>query len=144
MGAGRIVIMGLLLAIGLWLAVDALITTDAERVEAEVERLLDLARQGGEDAAAEILDAVADDYRGAYSKETIGRYLRMCLVDDRVEELTTGSPAYIPKGGEVLIPLFRLDVRTKRFQGTAILRVTFAKRDGRFRIVSVENWRSER
>lgn len=136
--------MGLLLAIGVWLAIDALITTDAERVEAEVERLLDLARQGGEDAAAGILDAVADDYRGAYSKETIERYLRMCLVDDRPEEVTTGSPAYIPKGGEVLIPLLRVDVRTKRFEGTALLRVTFAKRDGRFKIVSVQNWQAER
>jgi hypothetical protein len=141
----RIVVVVILSAIAVWLAIDALITTDAERVEMEVERLLELARQGGEDAAREILDAVAEDYRGAYSRESIGRYLRMCLVDDRPEEITTGSPAYIPKGGEVLIPLLRVDVRTKKgFQATAILRVTFAKRNGRFRIVSVENWRTER
>jgi len=141
---GRIVIVGILSAVAVWLAIDALVTTDAERVETEVERLLELARQGGEDAVAGILDAIADDYRGAYSRENIERYLRMCLVDDRPEEITTGSPVYIPKGGEILIPLLRVDVRTKRFQGTAVLRVTFAKRDGRFRIVSVENWRNER
>jgi hypothetical protein len=140
----RIVVVGVLSAIAVWLAIDALITTDAERVEVEVERLLVLARQGGEDAVAGILDAIADDYRGAYNKETIERYLRMCLVDDRPEEITTGSPAYIPKGGEILIPLLRVDVRMKNFQQTALLRVTFAKRGDRFRIVSVENWRSER
>jgi hypothetical protein len=143
-GAGRVAVAGLLLAIGLWLAIDALITTDAERVEMEVERLLGLARQGGEDAVAGILDAIADDYRGVYSRETIERYLRMCLVDDRPEEITTGSPVYVPKGGEILIPLLRVDVRTERFQGTAILRVAVARRGDRFRIVSAENWRAER
>jgi hypothetical protein len=142
----RLVVVVILSAIAVWLAIDALITTDAERVEMEVERLLELARQGGEDAARGILDAIADDYQGAFSRETVERYLRMCLVDDRPEEITTGSPAYIPKGGDVvLIPLLRVDVRTKKgLQGTAILRVTFAKRGDRFRIVSVENWRSER
>jgi hypothetical protein len=137
---GRIAVVGVLSAIAVWLAIDALITTDAERVEMEIERLLGLARMGGEDAAAQILDAIAEDYRGAYSRDAIGRYLRQFLVEDRPEEITLGTPMPVPKGGEILVPLLRVDVRTRHAAVSTVLRVTFARRGDRFRIVSVENW----
>ncbi|HEX5137435.1 MAG TPA: hypothetical protein VFY93_10705 [Planctomycetota bacterium] len=140
----RIAILVVLAAVAVWLAVDWLVTTDAERVEMEVEHLLEVARHGGEDAVQEILGALADDYRGAYSKDMIERYLRMALVADKPEEITTGSPDFVPKGDEILIPLLRVDVRTKSLQGTALLRITFAKRGDRFRIVNVEHWQSGR
>lgn len=142
----RIAVVGLLLAVGIWLAIDSLVTTDAERVEDEVARLVDLARQGGEDAAAGILAALAEDYRGsgAYSRERIAGYVQQHVALERAEEITTGKYIAVPAGDAILVPLLRLDVRTRRFQGTALLRVTFAERDGRFRIVNVEQWHLER
>lgn len=128
----------------LWFAVDWLVTTDAERVEMEFERLLALARKGGDEAYAGIIDALAEDYHGLYSRDTIERYLRLAIVDDKPEEIATGSPAFVPKGEQIVIPLLRIDVRTKRYQGTGILRVTFAKRGDRFKIVSVDPWQNER
>jgi len=140
----RIAIVVVLAAVAIWLAVDWLVTTDAERVEKEFDRLLTLARQGGDEGYAGILDALAEDYHGTYSRETIERYLRLALVDDKPEEITTGSPAFVAKGDQIVIPLLRIDVRAKRYQGTGILRVTFAKRGDRFRIVSVDPWQNER
>lgn len=142
----RTALVALLLAIGIWLAIDAAVKTDAERVEDEVARLVDVARQGGEDAAREILAALADDYRGSgsYSRERIEGYLKLYIAEGRPEEITTGGYKALPKGDGILVPLLRIDVRTKRYQGTAFLRVTFAERDGRFRIVNVENWGLER
>jgi len=143
---GKIVVVGLLCAIGVWLLVDALITTDAERVEAEVERLLDVARKGGDAAAIEIRAAIADDYRGSgyYSRERIEEYIRRYVAGEVPEELWTGDYVAVPKGDEIVIPILRLHVRTKRIEGDTILRVTFAKRGDRFRIVSVDSWSSER
>ena len=142
----RIALVALLLAIGIWLAIDALVKTDAERVEDEVARLVDLAREGGEGAAGGILAALADDYRGSggFSRARIEGYVRQYLVEDRPEEITTGKPIAVPKGDEILIPILRIDARTKRSAGSAVLRLTFAERDGRFRIVNVENWSLER
>jgi hypothetical protein len=142
----RTVLVALLLAIGIWLAIDALVKTDAERVEDEVARLVDLAREGGEDAAKGILAALADDYRGsgAFSRERIEGYVRQYVLEGRPEEITTGGYKAVPKGDEILVPLLRIDVRTKRFQANALLRVTFAERDGRFRVVNVEQWHLER
>ncbi len=137
---------GTFLAVGIWFAIDALITTDAERVEAEMERLLDLARQGGEAAATGILDALADDYRGsgAYSRANIEGYARRALLAEPPEELWTGDYVALPKGDEILVPLLRVHVRARGFEGDAIVRVWFAERDGRFRIVNVEHWGPER
>jgi hypothetical protein len=134
----RVVAVVVLSALAIWFVVDALTVSDAERVEMEMERLLDLARQGGEDAVAGIMDAIAEDYRGVYSRETIERYLRMGLADGPPEEVTTGSPAFLPKDGEIVIPILRVDVRTKGYQGRAVLKVSFAKRGDRFRVVSVD------
>ena len=142
----RTAVAAVLLLVGVWLAIDALIVTDLERVEAEVERLVELARHGGADAAQEILAALADDYRGDgfYARERIADYVRRFVAEDRAEEISTGGYVAVPKGDEVIVPILRVDVRTKRTEATAVLRVTFAKRDGRFRIVNVEQWRLER
>ncbi|MFI5403550.1 MAG: hypothetical protein ACHQ1G_11485 [Planctomycetota bacterium] len=142
----RIAVAGVLLAVGIWFAIDAIITTDAERVEAEVERLVALGRQGGEAAASGILDALADDYRGSgvYSRESIEGYARRALLAEPPEELWTGDYTALPKGDEILVPLLRVHVRAKGFEADAIVRVWFAKRDGRFRIVNVEHWGLER
>lgn len=136
----RIALVAGLVAIALWFAIGALITTDAERVEAEVERLVEVARQGGEAAASELLAAFADDYRGSgfYARENVGRYLQRFLVEDRPEEISIGSFLVVPKGEEFMIPLMRVDARSRRDQGTTFVRLTFAKRDGRFKIVSAE------
>jgi hypothetical protein len=142
----RIALVALLLSTGIWLAIDALVQTDAERVEDEVARLVDLAREGGEGAAREILAALADDYRGSgsFSRERIEGYVRQYVLEGRPEEIATGGYIAVPKGDEILVPLLRIDVRTKRYQGSALLRVTFAERDGRFRVVNVEQWHLER
>jgi hypothetical protein len=143
---GKIVLVALLVVVGLWLAIHALITTDADRVEAEIERLVDVARKGGDAAAAEILAALADDYRGSgmYARERIERYLDAYVAQGPPEEVWTGDVFPIPVGDGILVPLVRVHVRTKRGEGDALLRVTFAKRGDRFRILNVEPWRSER
>lgn len=143
----RIVVVAILAAIGIWLAIDALITTDAERVEAEVARLVELAREGGDDAAKEILGAIADDYRGdgLFARARIEDYVRRLVAEGQAEEIWTGRYDAIPKGdGTILVPLLRIHVRTKDAEGDAILKVTFAERDGRFRVVNVEHWGPER
>lgn len=138
----RIALVASLLAIGVYFAIDALIVTDAERVEEEVARLVEVARRGGDEAIGEILAAFADDYRGGgyYSRERIEGYVRTYLATPP-EELTTGKIVALPKGDEVILPLLTIHARAR---GMAIpprpLRVTFAKRDGRFRIVNVEDW----
>jgi hypothetical protein len=136
----RIALVGSLLAIGLWFAIDALITTDLERVEAEVERLLEVARKGGPEAADEILAAFAEDYRGSgfYARENVERHARRFLAAGRPEEISIGWPKAVPKGEEIQVPILRVDVRTKRDQGTTFVRLTFARRDGRFKIVNAE------
>lgn len=136
----RIAVVGLLIAIGLWLAIDALVVTDMERVEAEVERLVEVARKGGEEAAAEILGAFADDYRGSgfYARENVERYVRQFLVNDRLEEITVNKFGIVPKGDEIMIPFLKVDARSARDQGSAYVRLFFAKRDGVFKIVSAE------
>jgi len=137
----RIVVAGILFAIGVWLAIDALITTDSERVEAEIERLLEVARRGGDDAADEILDAFAEDYHGAglYSPERIRDYARRYVAGERPEELWLGNFKAFPKeDGTILVPILRIHVKTRNFEGDAIVKVTFAERDERFRIVNVE------
>lgn len=142
----RTVLVGLLLAIGAWLAIDALVVTDLERVEAEVERLIDHGRQGGEEAGNGILAALADDYRGAgmYSRENLEGYVRRFVVLDRAERIETGGYEAVPAGdGEIVVPILRITAH-KRGEHTALLRVTFAERGDRFRIVNVESMRLER
>jgi hypothetical protein len=141
-----LIVAGMLLALGIYFAIDAVIVTDAERVEEEVARLIDLARKGGPEAAEEILAALADDYRGEgpFARERVAGHVRRQVGEGRIEQLLTGSYEAVPLGGEYVVPILSLRAKTRDFEVNPILRVTFAERDGRFRIVNVAQWRLER
>jgi len=143
----RIVLVALLLAIGIYLAVDALFVSDTERVEAEVARLLDVARAGGEGAADEILAALADDYRGEgpFRRESVEQRVRGYLAGGPPEEILSGGYEALWIGDEIVIPILSLRVKWKgTWTQLPILRVHFAERDGRFRVTNISQWRLER
>jgi hypothetical protein len=142
----RLFVAAGLLAIGIYFAIDAVIVTDRERVEEEVARLVDLAREGGPEAAEEILAALAGDYRGEgpFARERIEGHVRRQVGERRIERLLTGSYQAVPMGDDLVVPILRLQAKTRDFEANPVLRVTFAERDGRFRIVNVEQWRFER
>jgi hypothetical protein len=142
----RLAVAGSLLVVGIWFLVDALIVTDAERVEDEVARLVDLARTGGPEAAEEILAALADDYRGdgPFSRERIEGSVRRYVAEERLDQLLTGGYTAVPMGDEVVVPILSLRARLKGAEARVVLRVHFAERDGRFRITDVQQWRLER
>jgi hypothetical protein len=132
------------LVIAGYVVVNLLVTTDLERVENEVERAVARAREGGDDAAEAILALLAEDYDGEYPRRSIERYVRRYVGEKRVRELTTGNYKAVWKGDEIVIPILRLDVQTDDAFGRAILRVTFAERDGAWKVVNVGRWRLER
>jgi hypothetical protein len=132
------------LVIAGYVVINLLVTTDLERVESEVEQAVVRAREGGDDAAEAILDLLAEDYDGEYPRRSIENYVRRYVGEKRVRELTTGDYKAVWKGDEIVIPILRLDVKTDRFFGRAILRVTFAERDGAWKVVNVGRWRLER
>jgi len=141
----RTALIALAIALAGYIALDFIFTDDKERVEAKVEHLLQLARDGGDDAVEEILDALADDYSGEYPKERIAGHLEYYVGRSQIATLTTGDYQPIVKGEEILIPIFRVDATTKSGGATqAILRVTFALRDEEWKIVNVGRWRLER
>jgi len=141
------VLVALLLAIGIYMAVDALFVSDTERVEAEIGRLLDVARAGGEGAADEILAALADDYRGEgpFARASVERYVRGYLAGGPPEELLSGDYEALWIGDEIVVPILSLRAKRKGVMTQLpILRVHFAERDGRFRVTYVSQWRLER
>lgn len=140
----RTLLVGVTIVVGAYVLFNLLVTTDLERVEDEVERALDHARRGGEDAAEAVLSILADDYDGEYPRSSIERYVRRYVGEKRVRELGTGDYKAVWKGDEIVIPILRLDVETDQGPGRAILRVTFAERDGAWKVVNVGRWRLER
>jgi len=136
---GRAIAAGLVLAVGLYLVVDALWTSDTERVEAEVERLLKLGREGGPGAAAEILDALAGDYRGTspFTAKEIALNLDRYVATERVANLKNGSYDAIWKGDEIVVPLLVLDADVGSRAGRLYLSIVFAERDGRWKVVDI-------
>ena len=130
---------GVLVAIGLYVAVDAIWTTDTERVELEVERLIDLAREGGPGAAEEILAALADDYDGAspFTRESIARNLEAYVATSRVRNLKSGSYTAVWKGDDILVPLLVLEADAGDRSGTLYLTIVFGQRDGRWKVVDI-------
>jgi hypothetical protein len=130
---GRTVVAGLVVAVLVYVAVDALWTSETEQVEAEVERLIELAKRGGPGAAEEILDALAEDYRGAVSRAEAAAYLERYVLPGRLGQLTHGAIDAMWKGEEILVPLLRIDVEGR----TVLLTVVFAERDGEWRVVDV-------
>jgi len=131
------------LAIGAYLLVNWFVTTDRERVEAEVERLVSLARRGGEEAASEISDALAEDYRGSrpFSREDIAASLRRYVAPGKLRELSTSDFKTLWDGEEILVPILRIDAATGSAGYTLILTVRFAERDGAWKVVDITRWR---
>ena len=142
----RIAVVIVLVAIGIYVAVNAIITTEPERVEAEVERLLEVARRGGDEAVEEILLAFADDYRGegTFSMTRIESGLRQWVAKGRITKLTTGNYQALWIGEEIIVPILSIQATTRHGAFNPILRVTFAPRDGEWRIVNVGRVRFER
>lgn len=135
-----------LIVIAGYVAINLLVTTEPERVEARVARLCDLAREGGEDAAQEILDSFAEDYRGegTFSRARVEYYVRRFIGSGQITELTTGDYAALWVDDEIVVPILSIQAKTERGALNPIFRVTFAERDGEWLIVNVGRWRLER
>ncbi|MFQ5843448.1 MAG: hypothetical protein ACE5JG_00500 [Planctomycetota bacterium] len=129
--------------LGLALLLDALVVSDEERVEEVTKRLIALADRGGAEAAARIRDAFADDYRGQEPRERIDRYLEGYVAAARVVHVGTGGINAFERDGELVVNLRVSVALTDGQAGTFLLSLTFAERDGAFRIVGVSRtWRS--
>jgi len=137
------VIAGVILVAGIYLLSDWIITTDRERVEDLVERMFAVAREGGEDATATCLDALADDFRGAgvFGRESIAAHLDRYVTARRVRSLERGGYETIWVGDEIHVPFVRLDADAGNLKGTMFLKLAFAERDGQWKLVDVTRWR---
>ena len=120
-----------------------LYTDDLERCELLLEEMVAAAETGGEDAVDFILAGFADDYRGSepYTLDRLERYLRRYVAAERVKGITTGDPDPIADGSEIHIPLYRVTVELDDQTGTLLLAITFAKRDGEWKIINVASSR---
>jgi len=122
---------------------NVLITTDRELVEADVGRLVELARQGGDEAVDGILASLADDYRGThpFSRDRIVRGLERYVGQGRLELLETGGYQSLWVGDEIMIPILRLHARTRDgHEGNLLLRIVYAERAGEWRIVDISRY----
>ena len=123
------------IALACYVLIHLLVTTDRERVEAEVERLLELARSGGEEAADEILAAFADDYRGTIPLKRITAYVRNYVGASKIVKLATGSYKTMWDGDEIRIPILALYITTEGWETKSVLTVVCAERDGKWKII---------
>ena len=130
---GSIVAACLLLAI---LLGSQLFPSDRDRVEKELKRLVDVVRKGGPDAADEVLDAFADDYRGTMALDDIRG--RLIAVRNGVPSLRIGKVKSIWDGDEIVIPLLRVSAKG---YGTGLVTITWAERDGEWKITSFKRAR---
>lgn len=124
--------------------INLLYTSDRERVEDEMLRLFEVARRGGDDAALEIMDAFAEDYRGTgyFSRTGIERRLRQAIVPvGRLKKLTHGSIDPVVKGQEIIVPTVSVQADYGGNMVSAVFAVTWAKRDGGWKIVDVQRWK---
>lgn len=140
----RTLLVGSAIVIAGYALYNLLVTTDLERVEAEVERGVRLAEKGGEEAAETILEMLADDYDGEWPRRSIEHHVRRLVGGQRIRKVETGDYKAVWKGEEIVIPILRLDVETDSGPIRAILRVTFAPRDDTWKVVNVGRWRLER
>lgn len=120
---------------------------DLDAVEDQMELLFELARSGGEDGVAAILESFADDYRGSgsYSIENVERTLRRTLVPaGALTELKHGDFEPLVTGAEIEIPIvsIRADLRGQPIR--AVLRFAWAKQDDTWKIVDITRWRTGR
>jgi hypothetical protein len=126
-------------AVVLW---NVLVTTDREKVEADVLRLVELAKRGGEAAADEIFEALAEDYRGSgyFERDRVRRELTRRVGEGRLGSLEVNDFDVVATGEEMEIPWLILFTE----YGNAHLRVTYAERDGQWKIVNVNRWKMQR
>ncbi|MGH7163282.1 MAG: hypothetical protein ACREID_07345 [Planctomycetota bacterium] len=125
-----------------WLGINAVVTTDRERVEEEAERLIGLCRSGGEEAAEELLAALSGGYRGtSVPREEAERVVRNYVARKRIRAIKTKAVGAVWHGGEILFPLV---ARVDFDGGFAILnaKVTFAREGEEWKVVdvSVSRW----
>ena len=124
--------------------INLLYTSDREHVEDEMLRLFEVARRGGDDAVVEIMDAFAPDYRGSgyFSLNSIERRIRQTIVPaGRLKKLTHGSIDAIVKGQEIVIPTVSIQANFGNSPVNGVFAVTWAKREGEWKIVDVQRWR---
>lgn len=131
-----------LLAAALWIGWNLFHTSDRERVEALVERLLRRAAEGGEEASEEILSALAPDYRGTtLPRAGIESILRGYVTPRRVASLDSGAIHPAVKEDEIVVPL-RLTAQVGRDPVTLLLTIHFSEDgEGNWRVSDVTRWR---
>jgi hypothetical protein len=143
----RNALLGIGFIVAAVVAINLLYTSDRERVEEETLRLFELAREGGEDAANEILDAFADDYRGQglFSKRSIERRLRLALVPaGTATDIKHGGFDTLVKDDEIVIPLIHVQATVGGGPARVFLIITWGSRGGRWKIVDISQWRAGR
>jgi hypothetical protein len=125
-------------------AYQAIHVSDLERVEEEMERLFEAARRGGEEAADEIDAAFAGDYRGSgvFELDRVRRRIRSALVPaGTVTDLKHGDFQPVKKNDEIVVPIVRVQGDVRGRSVGFVVSVTWAKRDGAWRIVDISRWR---
>ncbi len=135
----------LLACAGAYLLIDWLfLASDKDRVREEVARLAALAEEGGEEAAAEIGAALAGPYMGSppFDRAGIERVLKTFVERGRVRSLRLGDFTILAAGGEMVIPLLRVDVDTGSRSATLLLRLTFVPEGDAWRLLRIGRWRS--
>ena len=143
---GRPVLIFLVVLVGVWALWNALITTDLDRVEQDVKRVVALALEGGEASADEILAAFADDYRGTgmFALDDIERRLKRWVVPGKVRSLQTGDFKVLSTGSEIEVPLLAIYADLDGWDVKMLIRLTYAQRRGDWKIVNISriNWGS--
>jgi hypothetical protein len=134
-----LIVLGCIVAVAI--IATQLFPSDRKRVEEKVEQLAELARRGGPEAAEEILDALADDYRGSVSRKEVDRYVRRYIGGGKVRSLTLGNFKTLWKGDEILVPILAVRADVGGYAARLVLTVTFGNRDGVWRITSISRTR---
>ncbi|MHC4957188.1 MAG: hypothetical protein ACYTGN_02350 [Planctomycetota bacterium] len=122
---------------GLAVIVMLLFPSDRKEVEALVHHLKQRAIEGGPDAADEILDTLADDYRGTADRGQIERHVRRYVGEAQVVSIDLGDFKTVWKGDEIVIPLLAVYAEVAGRSPRFLLLVTFARRDDAWKITSI-------
>ncbi|MEM8883446.1 MAG: hypothetical protein AAGD14_05225 [Planctomycetota bacterium] len=119
-------------------------TDDREAVEERLETLFEIAREGGEDAFDEIMASIADDYRGSgsFGRKYVERRLKAALVPaGTTTEIKHGGFSPVVKNDEILVPIVSVQAKIRGNAVRYAFAVTFAQRDGEWKIVNVTRMR---
>jgi len=136
----RLGLAGLALVVVVFTIVQWLFVSDTDKVEEELKRLIELAEQGGPEAAAEILAVLADDYQGShpYTRANIEKIVEATVARGGIESITVGDFKVVAKGDGIVVPIFRV---TAVPHGTVILTLFFGERDGTWKLTNVTRWK---